>query len=118
MAVKIVTACAQGLVRSVGLADVLKLHFEPVDVIPIGLKGNSRETIEMLEQWCNFFIIMEERYRARVPNLAYVRSKLLVCDVGEDRYGNSHNRELIDQCWQWARRNQDLMGIREHQRVV
>ena len=115
---KIVTACKQGLVRSVGLADVLKMHFEPVDVIPIGLNSNSCGTIRMLSEWCDWFIIMEERYRSRVPDEFIIRPKLLVCDVGQDRYGNSHNPELIDQCWRWCRANQAKIGIREHQKKI
>lgn len=110
--IKIVTACKHGLVRSVGLADVLKLHFEPVDVIPIGLNSNSKETLEMLGQWCDWFVIMEARYRKRVP--PGFEQKIIVCEVGQDVYGNSHHRQLIDKVWQWARRNQTRLGIKEH----
>ena len=65
--VKIVTACSQGLCRSVGLADVLKLHFEPVDVIPVGVRGNTQETLAMLGDWCDWFVVMEGRYVDGVP---------------------------------------------------
>jgi len=137
--IRIVTACKQGLVRSVGLADVLKMHFEPVDVIPVGLNSNSQETLQMLYEWCNFFIIMEERYFDRIPGgvtyklptytlcswtdeikeeLKKKNAKVLTCEVGQDIYGNSHHPELIDKCWQWARLVQVAMGIKEHQRKI
>jgi predicted protein tyrosine phosphatase len=115
--VKIVTACKQGLVRSVGLADVLKMHFEPVDVIPVGLNSNSKETLEMLGQWCDWFVVMEQRYLKRVP-AGVPKEKLLVCEVGQDTYGNSHNPVLIDMVWRWTRLNQRKMGINEHTKRI
>jgi len=113
--IKIITACKQGLCRSVGLADVLKLHFEPVDVIPLGLFANSEETLVMLGEWCDWFVIMEDRYRDRVP-AGIDQSKILVCEVGQDTYGHSHNPELIDKCWRWSREQASVLGIREHQK--
>lgn len=114
---KIVIACAQGLSRSVGLADVLKMHFEPVDVIPIGLNSNSKETLQMLGQWCDWFIVMEERYKDRVPS-EVPREKILVCEVGQDTYGGkniSRRAVLIDLCWRWCRTTgAPIMGICEH----
>ena len=114
MTVKIVTACSQGLCRSVGLADVLKLHFEPVDVIPVGLNSNSKETLTMLGNWCDHFIIMTESLRKRMPS--GLENKILVCEVGQDRYKNSKHPELIDQVWQWTRRNVHILGVIEHQK--
>jgi predicted protein tyrosine phosphatase len=113
---KIITCCKHGLVRSVALADVLKLHFEPVDVIPLGLNSNSKETIIMLGNWADHIIIMEERYRSRVPK--ELHSKVLVCDVGQDVYGNSHHRTLIDICWQWCRKHVGKLGIAEHSKRI
>jgi predicted protein tyrosine phosphatase len=113
---KILTCCSQGLCRSVGLADVLKLHFEPVDVIPIGLDSNSQETIAMLCEWADVVVVMEEKYLKKLPEIS--TSKVLVCEVGRDSYGNSHNPQLIDKCWRWARLNVGIMGIQEHSRRV
>ena len=109
---KILTCCKQGLVRSVGLADVLKLHFRPVDVIPIGLESNFPGTLKMLFGWANHIIVMEEQYKGRIWTL--YSHKALVCEVGPDTYGNSHNRSLIDQCWDWCRKNKEKLGIKEH----
>ena len=114
---RILTVCKHGLVRSVGLADVLKLHFEPVDVIPVGNASNSPETLEMLYEWADHIVIMEERYRKRI-HIQKHRERAIVCEVGQDTYGNSHARPLIDKCWQWARKNQDLLDIKEHSRSI
>lgn len=124
MTVKILTVCAQGLCRSVGLADVLKLHFEPVDVIPVGYSGNTAFTLDMLvNNWADFVVCMEAKYVAKLEKKLQQTKKewkaeVLVCDVGPDTYGNSHNPGLIDQCWRWARANQLQLGIREHRRKL
>ena len=59
---------------------------------------------------------MQEEYRSLVP--PGFEGKVLVCDVGPDRYGQygcrSHHPELIDQVWRWCRQNKDQLGIREY----
>ncbi len=109
---KIVTMCRQGLVRSVALADVLKLHFEPVDVIPIGYAGNTTATKRMLWTWADLIIVMEEKYLGALREEDM--DKAHVCEVGPDTYGNSHNPKLIDFCWRWCRSNSDVLEIAEH----
>ena len=117
MPVKILTVCKHGLVRSVGLADVLKLHFEEVDVIPVGYFSNSRETLLQLMEWADFIVVMENRYRFKIPHPEF-EGKVITCEVGQDTYGNSHNRALIDTVWHWARTNQQRLGIKEHNRKI
>jgi hypothetical protein len=71
----------------------------------------------MLGDWCDWFVVMEDRYRSRVP--ASVPAELvLVCEVGEDHYGNSHHSALIDKCWRWCRENQTKLAIKEHFRRI
>jgi predicted protein tyrosine phosphatase len=112
--VKIVTACSVGLIRSVGLAEVLRLHYEPVDVIPLGVRSNSKETMSMLGQWCDWFVVMQDRYRKKVP--PGFEEKLLVCEVGPDRYGDyglkSHRPELIVKAMTWCHQNKEKLGIK------
>ena len=110
--IKIVTMCRQGLVRSVALADVLKLHFEPCDVIPIGHFGNTKETRDMLMDWADKIVVMEAHYMQYIDE-TYMH-KALVCDVGPDRYGSSKHPQLIDQVWRWCRINQNILGVVEH----
>lgn len=114
--VKIITMCRQGLCRSVALADVLKLHFEPVDVVPIGHFGNTKEAQQMLFTWADKIVVMEEHYRAHVPEEFH--PKTMVCEVGPDRYGNSKNPELIGMVWRWTRKHLDELGIVEHNKKL
>jgi predicted protein tyrosine phosphatase len=109
---RIVTMCRQGLVRSVALADVLKLHFEPVDVVPVGYFGNTEQLKDMLFEWADAIIVMEQKYNKHVhPRWA---EKVYVCEVGPDTYGNSHNPVLISKVWEWCRKNQTALKIKEH----
>lgn len=110
--VKIVTMCRQGLVRSVALADVLKLHFRPVDVIPIGYFGNTEETKEMMFEWADYIVVMQEHYLKYVPREH--KHKTHVCEVGPDTYKYSKHSRLIDKVWNWSRANKDKLGIEEH----
>jgi len=113
---RIVTMCRQGLVRSVALADVLKLHFEPVDVVPVGYFGNSQQLKDMLFEWADHIIVMEQKYTKHVhPRWA---SKVLVCEVGPDTYGHSHNPKLISMVWDWCRLHQHPLGIKEHKKKL
>lgn len=107
---KILTVCSAGLVRSVGICDVLKVHFD-ADAIPVGIDANEKETLEMLYKWADWIVLMMHIWEGRIP-LEY-RSKIKVCPVGEDTYGNSRNRELIDKVYQWTRENREVLGLPE-----
>lgn len=112
----IVTACKQGLVRSVGLADVLKMHFEPVDVIPVGLSSNTG-SLPLLFNWADHIIVMEAKMVDKIPE--EFKHKVLVCEVGPDTYGHGPRRAvLIDMVWRWARTNSQILGISEHSKSL
>jgi len=116
MSKKIITVCKHGLIRSVALADVLKLHFEPVDVIPVGCYSNSYDTLDMLGRWSDHIVFMQSKYQDSFPQEWFY--KFIDCDVGPDNYGNSHNRELIDKVWDWCRQHSRELGIKEHNRSI
>lgn len=111
----IVTVCSAGLCRSVGLADVLKLHFEPVDVVPVGIDRNS-DVLPLLFDWADDIIVMYNKFVHRIPEK--FANKVRLCDVGPDVYGNSKHPELIDKVWRWARENQTRLGIVEHNKKL
>lgn len=118
---KILTVCLVGISRSVGLADVLKLHFQPVDVIPVGVSraANGIETLRhLINDWADHVVFMEtslvEKARRRLGSLP--ENKIHLCDVGADVYGHgTGNRPiLIDKVWRWTRANQGVLGISEY----
>jgi len=113
---KILTVCRAGLVRSVALADVLKLHFEPTDVIPVGIDFNEPETISMLCEWADIIVVMQAHYKLRFDQKW--QSKICVCDVGPDIYGSSKHKDLIEKVFVWARATQHILKISEHNKVL
>jgi predicted protein tyrosine phosphatase len=115
---KILTLSHHGLIRGIALANVLKLYFEPVDVLSVGYcqTSNSVETKEMLFSWADHIIVMQEKYTRYVPEL--FKPKVLVCEVGPDTYKDSHNPVLINKVWRWVRLYQDILGIKEHNRSL
>jgi len=122
---RLLIVCSQGLCRSVALTDVLKMHFQPVDVIPIGIVANSKPTFEMLYGWADHIIAMDQPVfhiiEKRIEAITDKPSQsplLFMCDVGPDTYGFSRNPALIDQVWRWARENYAALGIAEHNRKV
>lgn len=119
---KILTVCRAGLIRSSALANVLKLHFWPVDVLPCGIgkhqlgRMNTDETLDMLFKWADKIVVMEEHYKHRVPQ--EFQSKVLVCEVGADTYGSNTNGDLIHKVWTWTRENEAKLGIKEHKEIL
>lgn len=113
---KILTVCRAGLVRSVALADVLKLHFEPTDVLPMGKDFQSKETQEMLFNWADKIVVMETHYMEDIPENH--RAKTLICEVGPDIYGSSKHPDLINKVFIWARNNWEKLGVKEHNRSI
>lgn len=115
--VNILTVCRAGLIRSSALANVLKLHFSPVDVLPCGIgtydtgRFNSEETLDMLFKWADKIVVMEEHYQWKIPD--EFRKKVMVCEVGPDVYGSNTHPKLIDMVWRWTKENQDTLGIKE-----
>ena len=116
--VKILTVCRAGLVRSVALANVIKLHFAPVDVLNCGVgehqlgRMNQLETLEMLFKWADKIVVMESHYLGKLP-LAY-QGKTVICEVGPDRWNNPNHPELIGMVFDWMRKNKHLLEIEEH----
>lgn len=115
---KILIVCRAGLVRSVSLANVFKLHFEPVDVLTCGIgdhqlgKMNNVDTQKMLFDWADAIIVMQEHYKQEIPK--EYQNKVLICEVGPDTYGSPNNPDLIEKVFNWARKNQSILKIKEH----
>lgn len=112
---KILTVCSAGLCRSVGLADVLKLHFEPVDVVPVGIDKNTT-VLPLLFDWADHIIVMQDKFAKRIPE-GYA-DKVLVCEVGPDVYHSSRHPSLISQVWNWTRLNSEKLSITEHNKKL
>lgn len=88
---KILTICEQGNNRSVTFAHCLK--YWKHDVIPVGVKTNSKETLDMLYKWADLIILTFKSLELHIPEEHKAKIKLF--DVGEkDIYPRPFNKEL------------------------
>ena len=99
MPVKFLCLCRGGNVRSVCLAWHLKDRGH--EAISAGFDYLSADTLSMLFNWADKIVVMQPEFSGLIP--LELTHKVMICDVGEDRYGNPMNRELKDQVKQWIR---------------
>ena len=111
----ILTVCRAGLCRSVSLADILKLHYESVDVLPVGIDFNSETTKNMLYEWADKIVVMEQHYLYKIPEIYH--PKVIVCDVGPDVWFNPKHPDLISKIWIWLKDKSGL-DLVEHHKVL
>lgn len=120
----ILTVCSKGLVRSVAMADVLKLHFDsnfgPVDVIPLGIDSNQVSTFsDLMKRWAHLVIVMDEPYVKRIaviPKSLY--TTVTLGPVGSDVWHNAQHPDLIAKCWDWLREHAEELDLKEHTRSL
>ena len=114
--IKVLTMCRVGLSRSLAMTDVLKFHFWPVDVVPVGLSRNSPETLRMLVDWADHVILMREKFHKELVELIgpVTEGKIKICEVGADVHGyvGEGRAHLINACWAWLRDNYQTLGIK------
>ena len=94
---KVLVCCEGGNVRSVTVGFLLKYKYG-IDTIAVGLGGNSKETINMLCEWADNIMVVEKEMKQRVHEKYH--NKLLVLDIGPDRWGMSLHPELLPICEQ------------------
>jgi hypothetical protein len=94
--VRVLCVCDEGNNRSVTIAQRLKYPGggQPGhDTLSVGLNRNSRETVAMLCHWADRIIVTAADQVDRVPACA---EKVLLWDIGEDRFPRPFNRELLE----------------------
>jgi predicted protein tyrosine phosphatase len=94
---KILTMCAGGHVRSVGMKYLLTYKYGH-EALACGQDSNSPETIEMLCQWADYVVVMSPEYEKFVPQKYHFKEngerKLFCYNVGPDRFGTAFHPEL------------------------
>ena len=91
---KVLCVCGEGVSRSVGLQWMLK-RFYQIDALPVGVGSNSKETVSMLMNWADVIIITT--YEIDIKKYKQYNKKILVWDVGPDRYFQGFMPDLIEQ---------------------
>lgn len=104
---KILTICIGGVVRSVGLADVLKNNYSQ-DAVALSSINNSDETMAMMCEWADLICPVEPRYEHKVPEQYKNKwenckmwdtkydTKRKVFNIGEDVWGNARDTNLVN----------------------
>ncbi len=92
---KVLCVCEKGNSRSVGCAFLLKKKYH-VDALACGVVTASFGTLLMLCNWADLIIVMATRFKAMLPDS--VQHKVLIIDVGTDRYFRGWRGDLLEQC--------------------
>ncbi len=92
---KILCICKGGNVRSVALAQMLKEAKSPrVDPLAASAKHNDRDTLGMLFAWADRVALLSEDVRKYLPDEFKHHRKLVLVEVGRDRFGRASHPEL------------------------
>jgi len=104
---KIVTVCEGGAVRSVTLAFVLRYSYK-VDAIPVSYR-TSKKTLSMLFEWADKIIVVQEGMKDKIP--VQFLEKVVVLEIGPDRWGRSLHPELMQLCIALVDFNKDTLKL-------
>jgi hypothetical protein len=85
---RVVTVCEEGLNRSV-VARWMLQH-QGHEVIPVGLRRTSPDTLAMLFDWADVVLLLDARLRGQLSV-----ENLIVWDVGPDLFPHHYNAELV-----------------------
>ena len=107
MITKVLTLCQQGAVRSVTLAWVLRVKYK-LDTIPQSYQRCSKETLEMLYEWADKIMVVEEDMKDEVPE-PYYTDKTVVVDIGPDIWKQSLHPDLVDKIVKLLDSNKKLL---------
>lgn len=90
---KVLCVCYSGSIRSVALKHILcKIGH---DALACGIDSNTIQTIRLLVGWADIVVVMKEEFAEKVRVLTDRKDKrLLIYDVGEDRWNHPFHPEL------------------------
>lgn len=104
---KILCVCQRGNKRSVALAYLLKDKYHH-DALSAGWQANSNDTLEMLFSWADRIIVLQESIVGKI--IQQFRSKVIVFDVGEDRWQSPFEGDLLNQLDVFIHKSKIEMG--------
>lgn len=99
---KILTVCAGGVCRSVTLAAMLKYGFKGNhDVLAASAEKNMPPTLQMLFQWSQLILTVDEEVHAAVLEMHPTRhhDKIKLIPIGQDKWGMSMHPGLVTLAW-------------------
>lgn len=106
---KVLAVCLHGNSRSAALTWRLKNDEFNCDAIPIGWAIANKDTLDMLCNWADVIVVMWDRFIQNIPE--DFRRKLVVCNLGNDRWVNPIHPEIQELVTKWARENKHLWKV-------
>lgn len=91
---KFLCICQWGHSRSVAMAKTLQEKYGH-QAIACGVSGAESALIP-LSEWADHILVMQPHYKDYVPY--YQHDKVLITDVGRDRWSNPYSIELLELC--------------------
>ena len=89
--------CQYGHSRSVAM--VRALHHVQLPAVACGWM-TAPDALPALCQWAHVVVVMQEEFQQYIP--AAFKDKIVVCDVGHDRWSNPYHPELRALCHKLA----------------
>ena len=105
---KVLAICERGNSRSVALGWLLK-DFYRADCLCAGAGANTTETFRVLMDWAETIIVVDARLMAGVPD--EWRPKVLLCDVGSDRFFRGFDEGLLARYVDFLAESSDDMAV-------
>lgn len=105
---KVVCICERGNSRSVALAWILKDQLGH-DAVAIGIKTAGEALKTFLYEWADKIILVDKQFVDEIPKT--YKKKLLVWDVGLDRYFRGFEQDLLDQYSTYLSKDETLLNI-------
>ena len=106
---KILCLCQKGNSRSVALAWYFKMEHKPHhEAIAAGMVTTARSTRNMLYKWSDLIILVAPQYRHWIPE--QYDDKVLVWNVGTDRFFRGFSEELLDMYRKFVTSELKLVG--------
>jgi len=87
---KFLCVCEGGNVRSVGMAYTLKYNFGQ-EAVPVSYSKCSQETLDYFSKWADYIVVMQPHF---ADKFMASKQKLLLLDIGHDRWMNPLHSEL------------------------
>lgn len=87
---KFLCVCEGGNTRSVGMAYTLKYNFNQ-EAVPVSYAKLSQESLDYFSEWADKIILMQPQFAGKFEKWD---KKLVIIDVGPDRWLNPLHREL------------------------
>ncbi|KKN86561.1 hypothetical protein LCGC14_0267370 [marine sediment metagenome] len=107
---RFLTICNQGNCRSYALARMLK--YMDHEAIAIGIDFTGDVSLQELGHWADKVVVLAHRgYDIKRVQEHISKEKIIICDIGTDRWGNPFKLQLTEILYEYAQKMLDSLDI-------